>query len=119
MSTHGVRFKPHGFHLAITRKPLSLDVHYPLERFAKGDIAPMSTAISAGVAAAKGMFKSSFTDRLMWRLRKPELLWVNDLVDQAHHLTEAMPNFSRIWEIPPNRQAIFAKRFQKMALLVS
>jgi hypothetical protein len=90
-----------------------------LERIAKGDIAPVSTAISVGVAAAKGIFKSSFTDRLMWRLRKPELLWINNLVDQAHHLTEAMPDFSRMWEIPPNRQAVFAERFQKMAVLAS
>jgi hypothetical protein len=90
-----------------------------IERIAKGDLAPVSTAISATVAGAKNVFKSSFTDRLMWRLRKPELLWVNNLVEQSQHLTEAMPDFSRIWEIPQNRQAVFAERFQKMALLAN
>jgi hypothetical protein len=88
-----------------------------LERLVKGDIAPVSTAISATAAAAKGVLKSSFTDRLKWRLRKPELLWVSDMVDQAHHLTEAMPAFARLWQIPLNRQTIFAERFQKMAQL--
>lgn len=90
-----------------------------LERLSKGDISPMSTGISATMAAAKGVLKSSFAERLIWRLRKPQLLWINDLVDQAHHLTEALPDFSRIWEIPPNHQAIFAERFRKMALLAS
>jgi hypothetical protein len=90
-----------------------------LENLAKGDIAPLGTGIGAAVAAAKGLFKSSFTERLMWRLRSPQLLWMNNLIDQSLHLTESMPDFSRIWEIPPNRQAIFAERFQRMAVLAS
>jgi len=90
-----------------------------LENLAKGDIKPIGTSIGAAVAAAKGVFKSSFTERLMWRLRRPQLLWINNLIDQSLCLTESMPDFSRIWEIPPNRQAIFSERFRAIALLAS
>lgn len=90
-----------------------------LENLAKGDISPLGTGIGATVAAAQGLFKSSFRERLMWRLRKPQLLWINDLIDQSLHLTESMPDFSRVWNIPPNRQAIFGERFRLMAVLTS
>ena len=90
-----------------------------LENLSKGDISPVGTGIGVAVAAAKGVFKSSFKERIMWRLRSPQLLWINDLIDQSLHLTESMPDFSRIWEIPPNRQAIFAERFRRMAVLAS
>lgn len=90
-----------------------------LETLSKGDIPGLGTGIGAAVAAAKGVLKSSFKERLMWRLRKPQLLWINDLIDQSLHLTESLPDFSRVWEIPPNRQAIFGERFQRMAVLAS
>lgn len=86
-----------------------------VEELAKGDLPSVSTGIAATVAAAKGLVKSSLAQRLLWRLRRPYLLWVNDLVDQAHRLTEALPDFSRIWQLAPNQQAEFARRFQRMA----
>jgi hypothetical protein len=88
-----------------------------VEDVAKGDLSWAGTSISALRGATKGVLKSSFTDRLLWRLRKPELLWVNNVIDQAHHLTEALPKVSAIWEIPPNRQDSFIKRFKTISTL--
>lgn len=88
-----------------------------LEDLSKGDISMVSTSIGAVVAAETGALESSFTERLMRRLRRPQLLWISDIVEQSHHLTEALPDLSRIWEIPPKRQPIFAERFRNMAQL--
>lgn len=88
-----------------------------VEELAKGDLPGVKTVISATVAASKGLVKSSLACRLLWRWRRPQLLWANDLVDQAHRLTDALPDFARIWRIPPNLQASFAQRFRRMAEL--
>jgi hypothetical protein len=85
------------------------------EPLSKGDLPTMKDDISAVFAAGKGVLETSFVERLMWRLRKPQLLWINDLLDQSAHLTEALPDFSRVWQIPPNRQAVFVERFKHMA----
>ena len=84
---------------------------------AHGDINAIKTGISATVAAGRELLRSSFTQRLLWRLRRPHLLWLNNLVDQAQQLTEALPDFSRIWQIPGNQQVVFAKRFTEMGRL--
>lgn len=83
-----------------------------IERVAQGDVEPVATGISALKAAASPILKSSFSERLVWRLRRPQLLWINDVIEQASHLTEALPDVSRIWELPLNRQAVFAERFR-------
>jgi hypothetical protein len=88
-----------------------------VESLSKGDIPSVATGISATVAALRGALQSSFAERLMWRLRRPQLLWVNNIVDQAEQLTEAMPDLSRIWRIPMNRQDAFAQRFARMRAL--
>jgi hypothetical protein len=88
-----------------------------VQNLVKGDLNGVRTGIGAALAATKGVIKSSFAKRLLWRLHKPQLLWMNNLVDQAHHLTEALPDFSRVWSIPPNRQADFIQRFRCMAQL--
>ncbi len=89
-----------------------------LNDISKGGIPGVSTAISAAVAAGKGVLKSSFTQRLLWRLRKPQLLWVNNIIDESREMTESMPDFTRIWEIPVNQQSTFSERFRKMENLM-
>jgi hypothetical protein len=90
-----------------------------VERISTGDIGPVGTAISAFLAAAQGVFKSSWAERVMWRLRKPELLWINNVVEESKHLTDAMPDFARVWKLPQNRKEGFAERFAKMSRLGS
>lgn len=104
--------------LAVAGKAVSGASTVVLEEVSKGDLPGVAMGISAAVAATKNVLKSSFADRLIWRLRRPHLLWINDIVDQAERLTEAMPDFARIWGIPPNRQAVFAQRFRGFAQLV-
>lgn len=88
-----------------------------IENVALGDVETVKTGITAAVAAGREVLKSSFRERLMWRLRRPHLLWLNSLIDQAQHLTESLPDLSRIWQIPDKRQSIFAERFAEMARL--
>lgn len=85
----------------------------------QGDLLTATNDISAVVAAGKGLLETSFVERLMWRLRKPQLLWINDVVEQSTHLTEALDGFSRVWQIPLNRQEVFLERFKSMTGLAS
>lgn len=88
-----------------------------VDNVAHGDLSTIKTGVAALAAAAGEVFRSSFKDRLVWRLRRPDLLWLNNVTDQANALTEALPVFSRIWQIPENRQSVFAERFAGMARL--
>ncbi len=88
-----------------------------VETLAQGDIATVKTGITAALAAGRELLRSSFRERLLWRLRRPHLLWLNSLIDQAQHLTEALPDLSRIWQIPEKQQSVFAERFAEMARL--
>jgi hypothetical protein len=88
-----------------------------VDHIAHGDLSTIKTGVAALAAAGGEVFRSSFKDRLVWRLRRPDLLWLNNVTDQANALTEALPDFSRIWQIPENRQSMFAERFAGMARL--
>jgi hypothetical protein len=88
-----------------------------VDNIAHGDLSTIKTGVAAPAAAGREVFRSSFKDRLVWRLRRPDLLWLNNVTDQANALTEALPDFSRIWQIPENRQSVFAERFAGMARL--
>jgi hypothetical protein len=88
-----------------------------VDTIVQGDTPSIGTGITAAVAAGQEVLRSSFVERLLWRLRRPHLLWMNSIIDEANHLTEALPDFSRIWQIPENRQQVFAARFQRMARL--
>ena len=88
-----------------------------VDNIAHGDLSTIKTSAAALAAAGREVFRSSFKDRLVWRLRRPDLLWLNNVTDQANALTEALPDFSRIWQIPENRQSVFAERFAGMARL--
>jgi hypothetical protein len=53
----------------------------------------------------------------MWRVRRPHLLWLNDVMDEARHLTEALPQVARIWEIPERELSALSERFGMMGTL--
>lgn len=90
-----------------------------VENVAKGDVNAVATSIAAVKAAGERLVSSSLCNRLLWRLRRPHLLYLNDVVDEAQQLTEALPDFSRIWKIPEREQLRFAARFSAMASLQS
>jgi hypothetical protein len=88
-----------------------------VEEIAKGDSIGVASGVAAVEAASGQLLSSSVADRVLWRLRRPHLLWMNDLIDQAKHITEALPDFARLWRIPENRTGVFASRFAGMAEL--
>ena len=90
-----------------------------VEELAKGDVTGIATGVAAAEAAGRGLLESSVVDRLMWRLRRPYLLWINDVMDEARCITEAMPDVARIWRIPERERSIFAARFRAMGALQS
>ncbi|MEZ6235634.1 MAG: hypothetical protein R3B68_15720 [Phycisphaerales bacterium] len=88
-----------------------------IDGLARGDAPEVGTAISATAAATKKLAGSTFAERLLWRVRRPHLLWLNNMADQAERLTAAMPEIARIWRIPPSQQQAFAERTTAMAVL--
>jgi hypothetical protein len=42
---------------------------------------------------------------------------MSNLVEEAQHLIEAMPDFARIWKVPERERDQFASRFYAMAQL--
>lgn len=90
-----------------------------VEDVAKGDVHAVATGVAAAKAAGEQLVSSSLANRLLWRLRRPHLLYLNNIIDEAQHLTEALPDFSRIWKIPEREQLRFAARFLEMTRLWS
>lgn len=84
---------------------------------ARGDVTGIATGVAAVQAAGTKLLDSSIADRLAWRLRRPHLLWINDVMDEAKHLTEALPDVARLWAVPELEKARFAARFHKMGEL--
>lgn len=107
-SLHGVLGR------AVTESVLTV-----VEDVAKGDVHAVATGVAAAKAACERLVSSSLVDRLLWRLRHPHLLYLNNIIDEAQQLTEALPDFSRIWKIPEREQPRFAARFSVMAGLRS
>ena len=103
--------------LAVAGDAVASATSVVLEKVAKGDLDTLGYGIAATKAASGPVLKSSFRQRLIWRLRQPQLLWMNSVIDQSEHLTESMPDFARIWSIPQNEQGVFAERFQRMTIL--
>jgi len=88
-----------------------------VEQIAKGDVTGISAAVAGAEAAGRRLLDSSVSTRLMWRLRRPYLLWMSNVVDEAQRLTEALPDLQRLWRIPEMQLSTFAARFQDMAAL--
>jgi len=88
-----------------------------VEHMANGPPDAVSLGVAGAEAATRKLLPSSLAKRLLWRLRRPDLLFLNNLVDEAHSLTEALPDFAKIWRIPERDQERFAERFHRMALL--
>ncbi len=88
-----------------------------IEEVAKGDVMGVASSVAAVEAASRGLLASSVVDRLIWRLRRPYLLWMNDVIDEAKHLTEALPAVARIWQLPEREQSLFTSRFVEMGKL--
>jgi len=103
--------------LAVAGNAAAASAACVIDEISQGDLPGVKTAIQATVAAGRELLHSSFAKRLLWRLRRPHLLWINDVIEEASHLTEALPAFSKVWRIPENRKEIFAQRFQRMCQL--
>jgi len=71
-----------------------------INRISQGDITGVASAIAAFQAAGQKLLDSSIIDRLRWRLLKPHLLWINNTMDEARTITEALPGLEKIWKIP-------------------
>jgi hypothetical protein len=88
-----------------------------LTKVATGDVTGVSAGLAAVEAARKRLVDSSVITRLKWRLLRPHLLWMNNIMDEARAITEALPDAARVWQIPEMQQQAFATRFQAMAAL--
>ena len=84
---------------------------------AKGDLSGIAAATAAVQAASAKLLDSSVADRLLWRLRRPHLLWFNNVMDEAERLTEALPAVAKLWGVPEMEKERFVVRFQKMGEL--
>jgi len=82
-----------------------------------GDLTGIATGIAAVQAGGSKLLDSSIADRLAWRLKRPHLLWINNVMDEAKHLTEALPDVARLWAVPELEKTRFAARFHKMGEL--
>lgn len=90
-----------------------------VEQVAKGDVTEVASGIAAVEAAGKKLLDSTLAQRLVWRLRRPHLLWINDIAEESTRLTEALPDTARIWRIPDREVHLFAERFRRMGELQS
>jgi hypothetical protein len=105
--------------LAIVGRATAAAAGAVVQEVAKGDVIGIATGIAAIEAASSQLLSSTAKDRALWRLRRPDLLWLNDIADEAKGITETLPDFARIWRIPKNRQDVFGTRFAAMAQLQS
>jgi hypothetical protein len=83
----------------------------------QGDPTGIASGIAAFQAAGQKLLDSSSIDRLRWRLLKPHLLWINNTMDEARTITEALPNLEKIWKIPERERDAFIERFRAMDAL--
>jgi hypothetical protein len=84
---------------------------------AQGDVVGVASGVAALQAAGKKLLDSSVVDRLRWRLLKPHLLWINNIMDEARTITEALPDLERIWKVPEREREAFVERFKAMGAL--
>jgi hypothetical protein len=88
-----------------------------LATMARGTPDTVSVAVAGAAAATQGLLSTSLKERILWRLRRPQLLYLNDLVDEAKHLTNALPRVSQIWQLPRRAQDRFANRMHAIGNL--
>jgi hypothetical protein len=103
--------------LAVAGKAVTSAGIAVVEELAKGDVTGTASGVAGVEAGAQGLLESSAVDRLMWRLRRPHLLWLNDVMDEARHLTEALPDVAKIWGIPERELPTFSERFRMMGTI--
>jgi hypothetical protein len=60
-------------------------------QLAQGTPDQISVSVAAAEAAVSRLISSSLADRILWRLRRPQLLYINNIIDQARHITNALP----------------------------
>lgn len=84
---------------------------------AKGNLDQVALGVAAGEAAVRSLVSSSIAQRILWRLRRPHLLWLNDQAAEARRLTESLPQIARLWQLPEREEALFARRFDAMTQL--
>jgi hypothetical protein len=83
----------------------------------KGPPSIQSMAIAALVAGAHNLVSGSFKNQLLWRVRRPDLFYLNSLVDEAQHVVEALPLISTIWGLDVRAEKRFASQFRRAAAL--
>jgi hypothetical protein len=88
-----------------------------MSQLAQGTPEQVSLSVAAAEAAVSRLISSSLCERILWRLRRPHLLYMNNIIDQARHITNALPACSRVWEIAERDQQSFAERFHRFGEL--
>lgn len=88
-----------------------------LREMATGTPDQVSLGIAAATAAGNELLNSSLKDRIMWRLTRPHLLYLNNLVDESKQLTDAMPRVARVWNIAERDHNRFADHFAAIGQL--
>ena len=77
----------------------------------------IAVGVSAAAAAVQNLISSNVTRRLLLRLTKPHLYYLPSVMREAEHITEALPDFSRIWRLPTRYQEEFANRLKEAGKL--
>ncbi len=88
-----------------------------ISRISQGDVTGVASGVAAFQAAGQKLLDSSIIDRLRWRLLKPHLLWINNTMDEARTITEALPDLGKIWKIPEYEREAFIDRFRATGAL--
>lgn len=87
--------------LEIARSITSSTAQTVATQAAQGNLDIVALSASAASAALQGLVSTSLAKRILWRLTKPSLLFLNNVVDESTHLTEALPAAARLWGISP------------------
>lgn len=89
------------------------------EQCASGDPTFLSAGIAGLVAVTQKLIVSPVSRQVVWRFRRPYLLWMTNVVDEAERLTEAWPEVERLWRIPEKQEGRFIEGFGNFARLQS
>jgi hypothetical protein len=90
-------------------KPIALLSGMPLDWLESG--------LSALIAGARKLVPKSVTDRLMWRLCRPELRFLSDIASQSRAISHSMPAVKRLWGLPERQIDNFQRRYESFAEL--
>ena len=85
----------------------------------KGSLPSQATAIAAVAGAVHGLVTSTFASRVIMRFRRPELLYLSNLVDEAKSITRSLSQVARVWGLSELEERRFAERFESVSKLTT